>query len=180
MSAVTLAQFVLVWPLARRRLPVAMVLAGTLTLQGLLHLALTWMRAASPTPSHHGPHQPTAVAHALSGDGHTWHHVSAAMTAAHMTAALLAGWLLHRADATMSGAMTAVAIVRRVTTTVVGWLVPWRRTSAVTTPPATPLARCCAPPTAPDIRLLHHTLVRRGPPGHVSSRHTSSHPDCPP
>ncbi len=164
-SAVTLAQFVLSWPLARSHLPVPMVLAYTLTVQGLLHLALTWMTAASSVPSSHGPHQPIGIAHPFSGNGHTWHHASAAMTAAHMTAALLAGWLLHRVDATLSGALTAVAIVRRVTTTVVGWLVPWCHAPAVTTPPAAPRARCCASPTAPDIRILHHTLVRRGPPG---------------
>ncbi|WP_189283368.1 hypothetical protein [Streptomyces anthocyanicus] len=69
MSAVKLAQFVLVWPLARRRLPLTVVIAGTLTVQGLLHLALTWMRAASPAPLRHGPHQPAAIAHALSGAG---------------------------------------------------------------------------------------------------------------
>ncbi|MGX1115756.1 hypothetical protein RKD37_001119 [Streptomyces ambofaciens] len=102
-SAFTLVQFGLIWPAARRRLPLSMILACTLTAQGSLHLALTWAGAATAAHTGLETHRSTGVVHPATGDGHVWHHASAAMTAAHVTAALLAGWLLHRADATVSG-----------------------------------------------------------------------------
>ncbi|MEV5451819.1 hypothetical protein ACGFWG_37800 [Streptomyces sp. NPDC048405] len=168
MSAFTLVQFGLIWPAARRRLPLSMILACTLAAQGSLHLALTWAGAATAAHTGLEARRSTGVVHPATRDGHAWHHASAAMTAAHVTAALLAGWLLHRADVTVSGALAAARTVRRVTTIVVGWLVPWRRITAVTAPSvAHPVSRFVLP-AAPNSRLLHHVLVRRGPPGHVS------------
>lgn len=167
-SAFTLVQFGLIWPAARRRLPLSMILACTLAAQGSLHLALTWAGAATAAHTGLEARRSTGVVHPATRDGHAWHHASAAMTAAHVTAALLAGWLLHRADVTVSGALAAARTVRRVTTIVVGWLVPWRRITAVTAPSvAHPVSRFVLP-AAPNSRLLHHVLVRRGPPGHVS------------
>ncbi|GGR92495.1 hypothetical protein GCM10010269_34360 [Streptomyces humidus] len=49
-----------------------------------------------------------------SGDGHSWHQSSAAMTAVHMGAALAVAWLLHQADAAVAAALAGARTARRV------------------------------------------------------------------
>lgn len=39
---------------------------------------------------------------ATTRDGHSWHHAGAAMKIVHTAAALVAAWLLHRADVRMT------------------------------------------------------------------------------
>ncbi|MFC9126127.1 hypothetical protein ACFT4A_04665 [Streptomyces sp. NPDC057099] len=159
-----LVQFAAVRPVARRRLSLPTVAAATLAAQGVLHAGLTLAGGAHATGAGHAGHQGTG-----GGDGHTWHQVSAGMTAAHVVAALAAGWLLHRADAALTAAFAAVRTVRRVAAAVMARvrqaLLPGGGAGGA--PPVVPLLGRFDPPSAPRTRTLDHALVRRGPPGRL-------------
>jgi hypothetical protein len=159
-----LGQFALVWPLARRRLSLPTVIASTLLAQGVLHLALTRAGGAH----HPGPGRAVHAAGAMGvGDGHAWHHASAPMTTAHVAAALAVAWLLHHADAAMAAALVTARAVGRIAATVAARLVPRLCTAAPVLPSAVRLTGCLELPEPARVRTLHHTLVRRGPPGHA-------------
>ncbi|WP_327397549.1 hypothetical protein [Streptomyces phaeochromogenes] len=107
-GAAIVAQFVAVWPLARRRYAPTATVVFTLATQGMLHLALSFAdgdtQAAVPGHAMRAGHGAAAA-----GDSHAWHHAGAAMTTVHAVAALAVAWLLHRADARMTAALGTLA-----------------------------------------------------------------------
>ncbi|MDC0767170.1 hypothetical protein [Streptomyces sp. HD] len=168
----TLGQFALVRPVARRRLSLPAVVTCTVVAQAALHLALTSAGSAHHPDSAHAGHTAEGhIAHQARGDGHAWHHASAAMAAAHLAAALAAGWLLHRADAAVTAALAAVRTLRRVAAVAATRLVPRLRTAEVTAPPMARLVGRFELPSAAWTYTLEHTLVRRGPPGRAHVPH---------
>ncbi|MGC4971677.1 hypothetical protein ACLQ2D_02060 [Streptomyces sp. DT199] len=165
-TAFALAQFAIVWPLARRRLSLPVVIVCTLVAQFALHLALmrvdsTHLQAA-PSANMGGGHATMAL-----GDGHAWHHASTAMTTAHLAAALVATWLLQRADAAVAAALITARAVRRLAEAIVSWTMTSLAAGATPRPLVLgPIGRF-EPPAAARTRTLEHALVRRGPPGHA-------------
>ncbi|MFC4472230.1 hypothetical protein ACFPH6_48475 [Streptomyces xiangluensis] len=165
-GAAIVAQFVAVWPLARRRYaPVATVVA-TLAVQGVLHLALSFAdgdtQAAVPGhPMHAGPLA------AAAGDGHAWHHAGAAMTTVHAAAALVVAWLLHRADARMATALGTFRTLARSAAAALAQVLPRpvHDTGRVlfTLPGRRPGASFEGAPQVGD-DVLEHAVVRWGPP----------------
>ncbi|NUT24958.1 MAG: hypothetical protein HOV84_03315 [Streptomyces sp.] len=168
-----LGQFALVRPVTRRRLSLPAVVACTIVAQAALHLALTAAGSAHRPAGGHAVHAAEGhSAHPALGDGHAWQHASAAMTAAHLAAALAAGWLLHRADAAVTAALIAVRTLRRAAAAAAATrLVPRLRTTEVTAPPMLRLVGRFELPSAAWTYTLEHTLVRRGPPGRAHVPH---------
>ncbi|MFE0251280.1 hypothetical protein [Streptomyces sp. NPDC059010] len=168
----TLGQFALVRPVARRRLSLPAVVACTVVAQTALHLALTAAGGAHHSDGGHAVHAAEGhTARPTLGDGHAWHHSSAAMTAAHLAAALAAGWLLQRADAAVTAALVAVRTLRRIAAVAATRLVPRLRTAEITAPPVLRLVAGFELPSVAWTYTLEHTLVRRGPPGRAHVPH---------
>ncbi|WP_351230970.1 hypothetical protein [Streptomyces sp. NPDC002133] len=145
--------FLLVLPAVRSLRSLTAVTAATAAAQYLLHLWLAGVSAHRPHPSHQAPVD--------SGSHETWHagHHGAAMTAAHLAAAVLVAWLMQRADAACRSAG------QRIGDTVaglVGRLVPARPPQAVRhmRRPVRARALVCSPGSL----VLAHSVVRRGPP----------------
>ncbi|PSM37661.1 hypothetical protein C6Y14_40815 [Streptomyces dioscori] len=167
-AALAVAQFAAVRPLARRRPGLLTVAGGTLAAQAALHLAL----GTAAGGGHHGTgHTGTEhLAHAgrsataEGGGGHPWQHTAGAMTAAHVCAALLVAWLLHRADAAITAVLVTGRTLRALAVAVLSRLLP-TGTAAVQEPPPAPPTRSLDRPAGPRTTTLEHTLVRRGPPG---------------
>ncbi|MER7683746.1 hypothetical protein [Streptomyces sp. NPDC097610] len=160
------AQFAAVWPLARRRYAPVATVTLTLTTQGVLHLALSAMDGttsmAMPQHATHAGHMASA-----SGDGHSWHHAGAAMTAVHTLAALAVAWLLHRADVRMTAALGTLRTLTRAAATALARVLP----RAITDPERVVLrlpTRRAGPFFAVAAQaweeVLEHAVVRRGPP----------------
>lgn len=160
------AQFVAVWPLARRRYTPAATIVCTLAAQGLLHLGLSFTDADEPSdmPGHalHAGHGAE-----VAGDGHAWHHAGTAMTLVHVVAALVVAWLLQRADARIAAGLGALATQARSAVTALAHALrhPARGAGeAMVAPPehrpGTPVG--AAAPARDDV--LEHAVVRRGPP----------------
>ncbi|MEU1514952.1 hypothetical protein ABZ490_22850 [Streptomyces sp. NPDC005811] len=166
-TAFALGQFALVRPVARHRLSPAAVTVCTLAAQGSLHLALTWAGG-----SHH-PAGHSAAGHAAmaDGDGHAWHQASVSMTAAHVAAALGAGWLLHRADAAVAAALTAARLLHGAAAAVVARVLPPVRTVTLAAAPSPQPDVCFALPRPAGASTMEHALVRRGPPGRIHVPH---------
>ncbi|MFJ5778926.1 hypothetical protein [Streptomyces sp. NPDC093094] len=164
-AALGAAQFALVLPFARRRLPLWPVVSCTLAAQGAQHLVLSRVggHGTGPGRTGHAGHPGHAVPAA--GDGHAWHHAGTAMTVTHVLAAVAVAWLLHRADSAVTLALAAARAGRGVAAALLARLRTPRPAVAGGRPrSARPVGRFegPAPPTA---YLLDHALVRRGPPG---------------
>ncbi|WP_157857438.1 hypothetical protein [Streptomyces yerevanensis] len=164
-GAATVAQFVAVWPLARRRYAPAVTVVVTLAVQGLLHLVLSFAdgdtQAAVPGHPMHAGHLAAAA-----GDGHAWHHSGAAMTTVHAAAALVVAWLLHRADARMTTALGTLRTLARAAATALAQVLPrpvYDTGRGMFTLPDRPGASFEGAPQAWD-DVLEHSVVRRGPP----------------
>ncbi|MEW2571244.1 hypothetical protein [Streptomyces sp. NPDC047070] len=169
-AALAVAQFVAVRPLVRRRPGLLTVAGCTLAAQGAMHLALGTMAGghggAGHTGTEHMAHTGRS-AMAASGGGHPWQHEAGAMTAAHVCAALLVAWLLHRADAAVGAALVTGRTLRALATVVLSRLLP-TGTAAAQEPPPAPPTRFPDRPAGTRTVTLEHTLVRRGPPGRTS------------
>ncbi|WP_155057922.1 hypothetical protein [Streptomyces blattellae] len=163
-GALIVAQFVAVWPLARRRYAPAATVVCTLAVQGLLHLALSAADGdTSAAPPGHAMH----AEHATGGDGHAWHDAGAAMTIAHAAGALVVAWLLHRADARVTAALDALATLARAAGAALVQVLPrpfgagGRRVFEL--PGRRPgISYDMAAQAWEDV--LEHAVVRRGPP----------------
>ncbi|MFE7973103.1 hypothetical protein [Streptomyces shenzhenensis] len=165
-GASIVAQFVAVRPLARRRYTPAATVLCTLAVQGALHLALSYADGDPPAarPGHaiHAGHGTGAV-----GDGHAWHHAGAAMTTVHVVAALVAAWLLCRADARMAAALGTLGTLARTAVTALAQVLPRPVFDTARLRFQLPHRRPgasfeVAAPAWDDV--LEHTVVRRGPP----------------
>ncbi|WP_405961262.1 hypothetical protein OG235_37000 [Streptomyces sp. NBC_00024] len=166
-TAFAVGQFVIVWPFVRRRLSLPVVVVCTLVAQGALHLTLTLASGTGdPGGAHTGHHMGGGAAVPVE-DRHLWPHTSTAMTFAHVVAALAAGWLLQRADAALTAALTATRSAGRVGAAVLARLVSQFDAVAVPTLATVRLTGCFATPAAARTLPLEHALVRRGPPGHA-------------
>ncbi|MFD0308693.1 hypothetical protein [Streptomyces sp. NPDC127119] len=167
-AALAVAQFVAVRPLARRRPGLLAVAGCTLAAQGAMHLALSTVaggghRGTGHTGTEHMAHAGRS-AMAAGGGGHAWQHAAGAMTAAHVCAALLVAWLLHRADAAVAAVLVAGRTLRALAVSLLSRLLP-AGGAAVHEPPPAPPTRSLDRPAGPRTATLEHTLVRRGPPG---------------
>ncbi|MFC7842773.1 hypothetical protein [Streptomyces sp. NPDC057382] len=165
-GAAVVAQFVAIWPLARRSYTPAATVACTLVTQGVLHLALSFVdgdtQAAIPGHATHAVHGPAPV-----GDGHTWHDAGAAMTTVHVVAALVVAWLLHRADAQMATALGALGTLARVAAAALAQVLPRLFCGPGPVPLALPdrrSAACAEVAAQPWDHVLEYAVVRRGPP----------------
>ncbi|MEU8929000.1 hypothetical protein AB0D30_03885 [Streptomyces sp. NPDC048409] len=162
-GAMAVLQFAAVWPLARRRCPPAATVLCTLAVQGALHLALSYVAGDAPTamPGHAGH---TVVD---AGDGHAWHHAGAAMTTVHVVAALAVAWLLCRADARMTAALTTLTTVTRAAAAGLAQVL-LRPVRVAGRPAVVPSGRwhgaAFETAAAPWNDVLEHAVVRRGPP----------------
>ncbi len=162
-GGVTAAQFAVIWPLARRRYTPVATAALTLTTQGVLHLVLS---AADGHPRAPLPGHIIHAGHSDHVDGHSWHHAGAAMTTAHVVAALIVAWLLHRADARMSAALSTLGTLTRAAVAALAQVLPRpvRDTGpSVFALPGHGPARTRATAQSGD-DALEYTVVRRGPP----------------
>ncbi|NGO09046.1 hypothetical protein G5C60_15925 [Streptomyces sp. HC44] len=165
-GAAVVAQFVAVWPLARRRYAPTATVVFTLATQGMLHLALSFAdgdtQAAVPGHAMHAGHGAAAA-----GDGHAWHHAGAAMTTVHGVAALIVAWLLHRTDARMTAALGTLRTLARAAAAALAHVLPRpvHGTGRVlfALPDRRPDASFDVAVQAGD-DVLEHTVVRRGPP----------------
>ncbi|MGW0949834.1 hypothetical protein ACWD4O_45915 [Streptomyces sp. NPDC002623] len=165
-AVLIVVQFAAVWPLARRRYVPVATITLTLATQGALHLALSYTDgAASMTmPQHamHAGHMSSAA-----GDGHSWHHAGAAMTAVHTLAALAVAWLLHRADAGMTAALGTLHTLARAAVAALAQALP----RAIADPerallglPAGRTGAFFAVAARAWEEVLEYAVVRRGPP----------------
>ncbi|MFF5757479.1 hypothetical protein [Streptomyces longwoodensis] len=165
-AVLIVAQFSVVWPLARRRYAPVSTVVSTLAMQGVLHLALSYADGdtSMATPQHamHAGHLAAAT-----GDGHSWHHAGAAMTTVHTAAAVVVAWLLHRADVRMTAALGTLRTLARAAAAALAQVLPraiadldgvmpllsGRRTGAFFAVAAQAWEK-----------VLEHAMVRRGPP----------------
>ncbi|MEV6781976.1 DUF1775 domain-containing protein [Streptomyces sp. NPDC051098] len=145
--------FVLALPLVRsaRSLPTALL--ATAAAQAALHV--WFLRIVGREPGHE--------AHATAshdGPGAAWQtaHHDPSMTAAHVMAALLVAWCLHRADT----ASRLVGLLVEMLGGVVLRLVPAGILPVVSR--AVPAARTRSPSQPHTSLVLAHAVVRRGPP----------------
>ena len=170
-GASIVAQFAAVWPLARRRYTPAATVTCTLTMQGALHLAMSYADGDRPAPAGMAGHAMHAGHRAVAlGDGHAWHHAGTAMTTVHVVAALVVAWLLHRADARITAALGALGTLARAAVAALSQVLPrpvrgtGRRVFAH---PGRRLGASfeVAAPAWDDV--LEHAVVRRGPPRRV-------------
>ncbi|MEU9958498.1 hypothetical protein [Streptomyces sp. NPDC050982] len=163
-AAFAVAQFVAVRPFARRRPGLLAVGGCTLAAQAAMHLALTTAgghRAGTGHMAHAGHDAMTTGA-----GGHPWQHASdAAMTTAHVVAALVVAWLLHRADTAVTAALATGRTLRAVAAAVMARLLPGPAVATAHRPPPVPLAGSFELAAGARTRTLEHALVRRGPPG---------------
>ncbi|MER5211706.1 hypothetical protein ABT063_14255 [Streptomyces sp. NPDC002838] len=166
MAALVGAQFVAVWPLARRRYAPGATVVVTLTAQGGLHLALSCADGDTSTAMpQHGMHAGHMAA--ASGDGHAWHHTGAAMTLVHTLAALVVAWLLHRADVRTAAALESLGTLSRAAVAALDQVLPRLVADPDATAPRLPAGwtgRYRAAATQVGGEVLEHAVVRRGPP----------------
>ncbi|MEV0774529.1 hypothetical protein [Streptomyces sp. NPDC050428] len=155
--------FLLTLPFTRRPRSLCAVVTATGTAQAAVHLWLA--RTAPDTGSADALH--TAAGHGSTHGGHEgWHagHHGAAMTAAHIAAALLVAWSMQRADASCS------ALGERLGVALAGLFVRLDPAGA-----AVPVPRLLRPvgerAQAPsrDSQMLAHAVTRRGPPAEPAS-----------
>jgi hypothetical protein len=167
-TALTVAQFSAVWPLARHRCAPAVTIGATLATQGVLHLALS--RADGDAPVVRTGHASHAGHMVAVGDGHSWHHAGAAMTTVHTAAAVVVAWLLHRADTRVRAALGTFRALAGAAAAALALIRP-----RVLTDPDRPAARLPhgrsgmffeAAAHARE-EVLEHAVVRRGPPWRV-------------
>ncbi|MFF7166874.1 hypothetical protein ACFZBP_36770 [Streptomyces sp. NPDC008086] len=168
-GASIVAQFAAVWPLARHRYTPAATVTCTLTMQGALHLAMSYADGGTPASpagmaghAMHAGHRAAAV-----GDGHAWHHAGTAMTTVHVVAALVVAWLLHRADARVTAALGALGTLARAAVAALSQVLPRPVCGTGRRVFALPDRRLdasfeVAAPAWDDV--LEHAVVRRGPP----------------
>lgn len=164
------AQFAVVWPVARRRLSLPVVVGCGLAVQSVLHLMLTIAGEPDSDGTAQAAHGTDGIRGAAVMDalgGHTWQHVCAAMAAIHVLAAPAVAWLLHSADAAVAAALATTRAVRGIAAAVAAWVRSLRGGVQVRPLPAVSLTGYSAPVTRAWTHLLGHALVRRGPPGHV-------------
>ncbi|MGW2047780.1 hypothetical protein ACWCPF_21750 [Streptomyces sp. NPDC001858] len=180
-AALIVVQFAAVWPLARRRYAPVATIAFTLATQQALHLALSYADGAASMPIPTIPTististtmaMPQHAMHAghlaaASGDGHSWHHSGAAMTAVHTLAALAVAWLLHRADAGMTAALGTLHTLARAAVAALAQALPWAiadpERALLGLPAGQPGAVFAVAARAWD-EVLEYAVVRRGPP----------------
>lgn len=142
--------FVLALPLVRSARSLPMAFLATVAAQAALHL---WFLRFAENEAVHAAH-----AMAAHDPPHAVHH-EGSMTAAHMVAALMVAWCMHRAD-------TASRFVGQLLVEVVGGIVvrlaPAGHVPAVTAVPCPTRPR--AHPRRRNSQELEHAVVRRGPP----------------
>ncbi|MGW1747117.1 hypothetical protein ACWCRD_16225 [Streptomyces sp. NPDC002092] len=165
-GVLVVAQFAAGWPLARRRYTPAATVLCTLTVQGGLHLALSYADG-DPPAAIPGYAMPAGHGSAVVGDGHAWHHAGAAMTTVHVVAALVVAWLLCRADARITAALGALGALAAAALAGLAQMLPWpvfgTGRPALALPGRQPGASFeVAAPAWDDV--LAHAVVRRGPP----------------
>ncbi|MET9348414.1 DUF1775 domain-containing protein [Streptomyces termitum] len=176
-AALSGAAVLLLAALARPRGPVSLpgTAAATVAAQLLLHLWFGRSDDPSAPAGHAAPPPPGGLA-AHGGDvlGRAGDH-GAALSAAHGAAALLAAWLMQRADTAVRGAVTAAG--RRFADALGHLLV--RLLTPGHTPAPPPAARRNRPGAerrpGPRAVALAHVLVRRGPP---AGRNTTDRPEA--
>ncbi|MFD4689010.1 hypothetical protein [Streptomyces sp. NPDC058463] len=154
------ALFLLVLPVVRRTRSLTVVWAATGGAQGALHW---WLQQATlhPAPGaaavHHAAHHSTPQAHQLWNNSE---HATTAMTAAHLTAALLVAWGVQQAERACRAAAAAGVhlsnLLRR--------LQPSTGTQHVCGQQVPPATRLREPSRPSHWVLLAHAVVRRGPP----------------
>lgn len=168
------AQFIAVWPVARRRFSFPAALGCALAVQGVLHLVLTIMGERDPEGNVRAGHAAHGMpGHAAMADGPAWQHACTTLTAVHVLAAPAVAWLLHSADAAVVAAMAITRAVRGIAAAVAAWVRSLRTGVQVRPLPAVPLTEYAAPHARAWTHSLEHALVRRGPPGHA---HVPSRP----
>ncbi|MCC9737946.1 hypothetical protein [Streptomyces sp. MNU89] len=180
------AQYAAVRPLARRRRALPAVVAATLAAQAVLHTALSLAAGCGPAAGHtaraahaaqaadggglpaHGADGALAVAAGV----HLCHPAPAAMTAAHVLAALAVAWLLHRTDTTAAAAARAARAVRRAAGEALAALLTRCPRPAGPTGRAPEPADTAVPaePPSPAREFLASAVVRRGPPDREHNR----------
>ncbi|MCZ4507996.1 hypothetical protein O3Q52_07225 [Streptomyces sp. ActVer] len=159
--AFAVAQFVVVRPFARRRPGLLAVVGCTLAAQAAMHLALTTAGGHRAGMGHTAHDAMTTGA-----GGHPWRHASeTAMTTAHVVAALVVAWLLHRADTAVTAALATGRTLRAAAAAVMARFLPGAAVATAHRPLPVPLAGSFELPAGARTRTLEHALVRRGPPG---------------
>ncbi|WP_349294273.1 DUF1775 domain-containing protein [Streptomyces sp. LRE541] len=188
-AALAVAQSAVVRPLARRRPGLRTVVGCTLAAQGAMHLALGEVAGVTRTGTGHAGTGHLGAGHTAhaghfamaTGDGGpAWQHAAGAMTAAHVCAALLVAWLLHRADAAVTAVLLTGRTLRALAAAVLSRFLPGGGPAAAHEPPTVPLAGPCDGPTGTHTTTLEHTLVRRGPPGTYARPARPLHPGAAP
>ncbi|MWA05856.1 hypothetical protein F8568_036980 [Actinomadura sp. LD22] len=174
----------LVTPLAGRERSRPGIIAALLCGQLLLHVlfALGQCHGAGPEPGASPSAMPAMPAHGAGMNMGPSLMPGPTMFAAHLVAAALLGWLLHHGDRAL---WSLERVSRRVTGVLSGPLArlldaALLRLPALPLPPMRPHARGAEARGKPDqIVLLHHAVIRRGPPMGVSRRATYGRPDRP-
>ncbi|WP_327191395.1 hypothetical protein [Streptomyces xinghaiensis] len=176
------AQYAAVRPLARRRRALPAVVAATLAAQAVLHTALSLAAGCGPAAGHAAHAAQAADGGGLPGRGadgalaaagvHLCHPAPAAMTAAHVLAALAVAWLLHRTDTTAAAAARAARAVRRAAGEALAALLTRCPRPAGPTGRAPEPADTAVPaePPSPAREFLASAVVRRGPPDRKRNR----------
>ncbi|WP_247703084.1 hypothetical protein [Streptomyces sp. F63] len=169
------AQYAVVRPTARRRPPLPVVVAATLAAQAVLHTALSLAAGCAPPAGHaaHGAGGADGGGLAAPAAGvHLCHPAPAAMTAAHVLAALAVAWLLHRADSAAAGAARAARAVRRAAGHALAVLLARYPRAAGNTdhPPEPADTAASVEPPSPAREFLASAVVRRGPPHREHNR----------
>ncbi|MCX4904617.1 hypothetical protein [Streptomyces sp. NBC_00878] len=165
-TVLAVAQFVAVRPFTRRGPGLLAVGACVLAAQAAMHLALTTAGGHRAGTGHlaHAGHD----AMAAGAGGHPWQHASgAAMTTAHVVAALVVAWLLHRADTAVTAALATGRTLRALAAAVIAWVLPGAAVPTGYRPRLVPLAGSFDLPAGARTQTLEHALVRRGPPGRM-------------
>ncbi|MEV6394517.1 hypothetical protein AB0M39_06980 [Streptomyces sp. NPDC051907] len=147
-----LALFLVALPLVRTARSLPVVMLATLANQGLLHL---WFEHAQASLPHH-----SNAPHGSDGAWHAGRH-GLSMAAAHLLAALIVAWLMHRADIAVRSVVRHLA---GMAVNLLARLLPRGLRAA---------ARCVAPhllrarpvPPSQSSLVLAYVVVRRGPPG---------------
>lgn len=165
-AVLIVAQFSVVWPLARRRYAPIATVVSTLAMQGVLHLALSYADGDTsmvmPQHTMHAGHLSAAT-----GDGHSWHHAGAAMTTVHTAAAVVVAWLLHRADVRMTAALGTLRTLARAAAAALAQVLPRAIADPDRVMPLLPRLRTgafFAVAAQAWEEVLEHVVVRRGPP----------------
>ncbi|MDQ0948888.1 hypothetical protein QFZ24_002811 [Streptomyces phaeochromogenes] len=163
-TAFAVTQFIVVRPFARRSPGLLAVGGCTLAAQAAMHLALTTAgghRAGTGHMAHAGHDAMTTGA-----GGPPWQHASeTAMTTAHVVAALVVAWLLHRADTAVTAALATGRTLRAAAAAVMARFLPGTAVATTQRPLPVPLTGSFELPAGARTQTLEHALVRRGPPG---------------